>query len=76
MIARDKQLHFIAGLIIGLTAIFISWYCAYGLVLIAGVGKEVKDEIVYHGFDVYDLLYTMAGGAVSVAIIEVIKWTS
>ena len=73
MIPRDKILHFAAGLIIGLSAILLPWYLSFAAVIIAGVGKEIKDQIVYGGFDIYDLLFTIAGGIVSVGFIEVFK---
>jgi hypothetical protein len=71
MIPRDKILHFVAGLLIGLSALFIPTCYAFGLVVIAGIGKEIKDQIVYRGFDIYDFWYTLAGGVVSVGLIEI-----
>ncbi len=73
MIPRDKVLHFAAGLIIGISALFLPWYLSAAAVIIAGIGKEIKDQIVYGGFDIYDLLFTIAGGVVSVGLIEVFK---
>ena len=73
MIPRDKILHCAAGLIIGISALFIQSSYAFGLVVIAGIGKEIKDHIVYRGFDMYDLWFTLAGGIVSVGLIGIFK---
>ena len=67
--AQDKKLHFIAGLCITCIVI-ISCYLNFGVVnprfglgcgMLAGVLKEIKDEIAYGGFDKYDMLATWAG---------------
>ena len=65
----DKKLHFIAGLCITCAAVLLYCLC-YGIVnlwlglgcgVVAGVAKEIKDEITYGGFDYLDMLYTWAG---------------
>lgn len=71
-IAPDKKLHFIAGFAIGgavnTTTYLITksrrkaFILGLGASFGAGLAKEIKDEIVYGGFDTMDLLYTMAGG--------------
>jgi hypothetical protein len=53
-IPSDKALHFIAGLLVVAIAATIfpcvaDWAIVFAL--IAGVGKEIRDEIVYGGFD-------------------------
>ena len=65
----DKKLHFIAGLCITCIAIILC-YCSYGIVnlwfglffgVLAGLLKEVKDQITYGGFDRLDMYTTWAG---------------
>lgn len=61
----DKYLHFIAGLIIA--AFFGITLHVEGAIfpaLFAGLIKDAIDEIVYDGFDWWDVLATTAGGAV------------
>ena len=60
LIPHDKALHIAVGLTLyGLGAI---WMPIVGLILavVFAVGKEIKDEIVYGGFDWKDLLFTIA----------------
>lgn len=66
-IPSDKALHFIAGLLVVAIAATIfpcvaDWAIVFAL--IAGVSKEIRDEIVYGSFDWKDLIVTIAGGAV------------
>tara|TARA_R110000751_G_scaffold292927_2_gene400377 strand:- start:35 stop:376 length:342 start_codon:yes stop_codon:yes gene_type:complete len=71
-IAMDKKLHFFAGFVIGATANSITYKATnnektafivgMGLSFGAGLAKEIRDEIVYGGFDSMDLLYTTLGG--------------
>ena len=67
--AYDKKLHFIAGLCITCIAVLLCYLC-YGIVnlwfglffgVLAGLLKEVKDQITYGGFDSLDMYYTWAG---------------
>lgn len=73
MIARDKQLHLLAGAIIALTAFILGWW-AMVLVVGAGVGKEVfYDRFLKLGtFDPIDALATIIGGGVVTAGIQLI----
>lgn len=67
--AYDKKLHFIAGLCISVAAMLLYFYYSgtvnlrfgLGCGMVAGVAKEVKDEITYGGFDKYDMFATWAG---------------
>jgi len=60
----DKALHFLAGMMICLiTSIFLTEWISFVLVCFAGLAKEIRDQIVYNGFDKYDLIVTVSGGA-------------
>ena len=72
-IAKDKQLHFIAGAAVSavtyVTVLEITkntkkayWYSKLAA-LAVGFGKELIDEGKYNGFDAKDLGYTALGGA-------------
>ena len=71
-IAKDKKLHFIAGAITGGITNGITYAITkdekkafiLGLGSAVGIGlaKEIKDQIVYGGFDSLDWFYTIAGG--------------
>lgn len=74
--AYDKKLHFIAGLCISVVAMLLYFYY-YGTVnvlpgvgcgMVAGVAKEVKDEITYGGFDELDMLTTWLGATVGAGL--------
>lgn len=78
--AYDKKLHFIAGLCISVAAMLLYFYY-YGTVnvlpgigcgMVAGVAKEVKDEITYGGFDKYDMLATWAGSLLGAGLLYII----
>ena len=59
----DKVLHFSFGMLIMLlVAIFFPTWLAFLAVCVAALFKEVRDEIVYRGFDWRDLVITVAGG--------------
>ena len=75
--AYDKKLHFIAGLCISLVAMLLYFYY-YGTVnvllgvgggMVAGVVKEVKDEITYGVFDELGMLTTWLGATVGVGLV-------
>ena len=66
-IPSDKALHFIAGLlVVALAATTLPSVANWAIVfaIIAGIGKEIRDQIVYSGFDWKDLVVTIVGGAV------------
>jgi hypothetical protein len=66
----DKMLHFGAGYIIGSATSAITYNfkinnhieLGIGAATLAGLGKELRDEHVYQGFDVMDAVATVAGG--------------
>lgn len=64
-IPSDKMLHFIAGLMItAFVAVVTPRFAplAVTVAVIAGLAKELRDEIAYGGFDWNDLLATILGG--------------
>jgi hypothetical protein len=63
----DKALHFIAGMLVVVVVATIfpcvaNW--AVVAAIVAGVGKEIRDEIAYRGFDWKDLMATIVGGLI------------
>ena len=86
MIPDDKQKHLMAGAFISGTAYSMvhtyskgnkarkAFWFGFAAGTLAGVAKEVKDEIDYGGFDVKDLAFTMAGSLTTVVIIEIARY--
>ena len=79
--AQDEKLHFLAGLCITCVAIILC-YCIYGIVnlwvglffgVLAGLLKEVKDQITYGGFDYVDMLVTWLGAIAGAGLVYVIS---
>lgn len=64
-IPADKALHLIAGmLVVAVVATIFPCMAEWSVVvaIVAGVGKEIRDEVVYGGFDWEDLATTIVGG--------------
>ena len=60
LIAQDKANHFLYGfLIFMISQYFLNDYLSFGVVFAFALGKEIKDQIVYKGFDYKDLLVTL-----------------
>jgi hypothetical protein len=60
IIPIDKANHFIYGFIIYvLSNCFLNDLYSIGIVFLFALSKEIKDQIVYKGFDYKDLLATM-----------------
>lgn len=60
LIAQDKANHFLYGfLIFMISQYFLNDYLSFGIVFAFALGKEIKDQIVYKGFDYKDLLVTL-----------------
>jgi hypothetical protein len=60
LIAQDKANHFLYGfLIFIISQYFLNDYLSFGVVFVFALGKEIKDQIVYKGFDYKDLLVTL-----------------
>lgn len=71
-VALDKQAHFICGLIIAaVLAPFIGWYSVV-LVSMVATAKELYDDLNkdIHTPDVWDLLVTIAGGALGYSLVS------
>jgi hypothetical protein len=68
----DKQAHFICGLIIAAVLTpFIGWYSVV-LVSMVATAKELYDDLSkdIHTPDVWDLLVTIAGGALGYSLVS------
>lgn len=60
LISQDKANHFLYGfLIFIISQYFLNDYLSFGVVFAFAIGKEIKDQIVYKGFDYKDLLVTL-----------------
>ena len=77
-IAYDKKLHFAAGAVVGTWGTFAGsslnlkpeGSALFGIAsaTVAGLGKELWDEIDYGGFDVKDMGATVLGGVVGTGL--------
>ena len=68
----DKQAHFICGLIIAAVLTpFIGWYSVIVVSMVA-TAKEIYDDVNkdIHTSDVWDLLVTIAGGALGYSLVS------
>lgn len=77
MFGKDKQLHFLAGMVIaGVTYeatknTVYTLLCTIGTTIIVGVLKELYDmKQIGNRFDLIDLGYTIVGGLFSYALAE------
>lgn len=67
---RDKEMHFWAGVVVSFAALIMfkaveapyCWAFVLASVIIAAVGKELKDLMDYGKFDYRDAVYTFVGG--------------
>lgn len=65
----DRYLHFGAGYIASTSSAALCYKfninksveIGVGVGALAGVGKEIRDQIVYRGFDPFDFAFTVAG---------------
>lgn len=63
LIPQDKANHFIYGFTIYLISnLLLTDFYSLGVVFLFAIGKEIKDQIVYKGFDWKDLITTMIPG--------------
>ena len=70
MIAKDKQQHFIASLLLSLLGLVYLPLISLGFIY--GIGKEISDY--FKGkFDVIDILYTFAGTGVALVILIIVE---
>jgi hypothetical protein len=73
MMQKDKLLHFIVGVAIALSGLFIRLNpkMVLGLVAFAGLGKEIRDYFHPKGCaDFYDALATFLGGLAVILLIK------
>lgn len=60
LIPQDKANHFLYGfLIFMISQYFVNDYISFGIVFAFALGKEIKDQIDYKGFDYKDLIATL-----------------
>jgi protein-S-isoprenylcysteine O-methyltransferase Ste14 len=60
LIPQDKANHFIYGFFIYIIAcLFVSNPIAFGIVCLFALGKEIKDQVVYGEFDIFDMISTI-----------------
>lgn len=65
LIPLDKANHFIYGFVIFiLSNIVLNDVHSLLVVFIFAIGKEIKDQIIYKGFDCKDLLITLLPGII------------
>lgn len=70
---QDKVLHFIAGLIVGAISMYFVDVWSILAVLSVAVGKEVYDKFIKGTYmDLYDVLATVAGGWIAIALVGII----
>ncbi len=71
-VERDKQYHLGISAVVGATTQYhtADWKTSMIVCTTVGLLKEVKDEIVYSGFDTKDLAYDVVGCTVGVLIGE------
>ena len=72
MIAKDKQQHFVAGLLLSLLGLVYLPLISLGFIY--GIGKEISDY--FKGkFDVIDILYTFTGAGIALVILIIVELT-
>ena len=62
MIAKDKQLHLLAGFIIALCIVWITPFVALVTVIVIGILKELWDKRHGGTVDGWDVIATILGG--------------
>jgi hypothetical protein len=71
LVPIDKANHFIYGFFIyTFASLVISNPLAFGVVCLFAVGKEVRDQIVYKGFDIFDLFFTILPAIIMIIILN------
>jgi predicted branched-subunit amino acid permease len=70
----DREMHLVAGCFISFVALIFfeaihaHWMWVVGTVVGAAIFKELKDLHDYGKFDIFDALYTIAGGSIGIAL--------
>jgi hypothetical protein len=60
LVPHDKTLHFIVGFFLAIISThFLSDIQSIGIIFLIALIKEIRDEIVYNGFDIMDIIYTI-----------------
>lgn len=60
LLAHDKCLHFIVGFFLAVLSLhFLSNMLSIILIFTIALMKEIRDEKVYKGFDIIDLIFTV-----------------
>jgi len=60
LVPLDKANHFIYGFVIFIISqYFLNDLYSIGIVFLFAIGKEIKDQIFYKGFDYKDILVTI-----------------
>jgi len=68
-IPKDKQLHFVAGIIIALITIPIPILYSFLIVCTAAIGKEVYDKVSGKGnCEILDAMATIVGGIIVILL--------
>lgn len=70
----DKKLHMICGFLIAIAGGLL-YSVTFGLLMsiAAGLAKEIRDDMVYGGFDWLDFVATLGGGLVGCIVMEAMK---
>ena len=62
---EDKANHFVYGFFIYIvSSLFVTPEEAFAIVWLFALGKEIIDEFVYSGFDIFDALVTVIPGTI------------
>lgn len=70
----DRKMHLGAGCFISFVsliffeAVHAHWMWVVGTVVFAAIFKELKDWHDYGKFDIFDAIYTVAGGSIGIAL--------
>ena len=70
----DRKMHLGAGCFVSFVsliffeAVHAHWMWVVGTVLFTAIFKELKDWHDYGKFDIFDAIYTVAGGGIGMAL--------
>lgn len=72
MIATDKQLHFLGGIVLCLAvSLFFGGIVGLAIAVVVGVAKELWDAHGHGTPDVWDAVATVAGGVTGFVLIMI-----
>ena len=70
MIANDKLIHFLGGLVIALLAgLFLDAWIGLAAAVVVGIGKELVDRMGFGTVDKWDAVATIVGGLLGFILI-------